>query len=98
MKVSSIESMVVFSLAFFGVSITTIVYMVTPIYMTTINSVTNSTSFVLNTASLAIVVLLIPFFGSISDKYGRIKTVSFGIIILLLMGVTGIPRFDLIDL
>ena len=82
-KSSYTEVFVVFSLVLFGVSITVLIYIFSPVYMTTINSISNSAAFLFNSISLALVALLIPFFGSLSDNYGRIKTISLGIIAFL---------------
>ncbi|EHL30532.1 MFS transporter [Legionella drancourtii] len=84
-KNSYMESIVVFLLVLFGVSTTVFIYIFSPIYMTSASSLSNNISFIFNTISLAIVAIFIPFFGSISDKYGRIKTMSLGIITLLLI-------------
>lgn len=79
------ESLVVFSLVWFGVTATMIVFIYAPIHMTTINNLQNYQSLLINSLSLILLILLIPIFGIFSDKYGRIKTLFMPSIALLTM-------------
>lgn len=83
-KLKALESFVVFILVLFGVSTTILIFIYAPIHMTTINNLKNVQSFAINASSLALLTILIPVFGIISDKVGRIKTIYFGITLLLL--------------
>jgi MFS transporter, MHS family, proline/betaine transporter len=77
-----IESLVVFFLTLFGVSSTVLIYIYSPIQISLINNIKHAESFLINASSLALVTFLIPIFGIISDKIGRIKTLIFGVISL----------------
>ncbi len=77
------ESLLVFSLVLFGVTTTILIFVYAPICMTTINNIHNTQSFLINAASLALVVVFVPVFGFISDIYGRMKVIGFGTVMLL---------------
>jgi MHS family proline/betaine transporter-like MFS transporter len=85
LKSRRIESMMVFFLVWFGVSITSIFYLFAPIYMANMNDISSSYAFGINTLSLLIVIIFIPFFGGLSDNHGRVKVLSFGIGSILLI-------------
>jgi len=68
------ESLAVFALVWFGVTATMIVFIYAPIHMTTVNNLFNYQSLLINSISLVLLIILIPIFGILSDKYGRIKT------------------------
>ena len=82
LKTNYAESFIVFSLVCFDVSTTVLLFVFSPIYMSNVNNISTMHAFTFNAVSLALVALLIPFFGSMSDKYGRIKTMFSGIILL----------------
>jgi MHS family proline/betaine transporter-like MFS transporter len=80
-----IESMSVFILTWCGVSISCLIYIYAPIFMTTVNKLHAYQALFINAASLVIVILLVPLFGKLSDLFGRIKTLLMALFILLIM-------------
>ena len=53
--------------------------------MTTINNLFDYQSLAINSISLILLITLIPIFGIVSDKYGRIKTLFIPSLVLLVM-------------
>ena len=84
-KTHGAESISTFILVWVGVTTTFLIYIYAPIHLTTINTMHSHQAFFINTASLALVVLLIPLGGKISDRYGRINTLFFALLSLLLL-------------
>ncbi len=84
-KSQQLETLVTFTLGFFGVSASMLIFVYAPIYMAKLHTVTATQSFLINSISLIVVISLIPIFGLISDKVGRIKIISRGIIGLLVL-------------
>ncbi|MCX7118214.1 MAG: MFS transporter [Legionellales bacterium] len=93
-KIQLFESLLVFFLVLFGVSTTILLFIYAPIHMITINTIHNTQSFIINSCSLALLVILVPFFGHISDVNGRAKTLGTGIISLLMLVV---PYFSILS-
>jgi MFS transporter, MHS family, proline/betaine transporter len=92
-KSQPFDTILVFSLVCFGVSTTILIFIYAPILMTTANHIHNTQSFIINSSSLAFLILLIPLFGFISDHLGRTKTILFGSTTLLLLSM---PYFNLL--
>ncbi len=90
----AIDSLMVFFLVLFGTCTTILIFVYAVIHMTTINSLINHESLLINSISLGLLIILIPIFGVISDYYGRVKTLSFSIVSLLTLIV---PYFYLIS-
>lgn len=84
-KDQSFQSFLIFSLVCFGVSTTVLIFVFAPIYMTNVNQINNTQSFIINSFGLFSVVILIPFFGYISDIFGRIKIIISGVLALLFL-------------
>ncbi|MFA5960572.1 MAG: MFS transporter [Tatlockia sp.] len=82
-KQQRFDSILVFFLVYFGVATTILIFVYAPIHMTTINTFRTTEAFVINSSSLALLVALVPFFGFVSDRFGRIKTLSLGVVLLL---------------
>lgn len=80
LKIRWIEGSLIFLLVLFGVSITFLIYVFSPLNMTLINHLSSTHAFMFNFMSLGLIVALIPFFGKMSDNYGRIPVLSYGII------------------
>lgn len=93
-KTQTFDTFVVFSLVCFGVSTTILIFIYAPIHMSTINHLHNTTSFIVNSSSLALLILLIPLFGFISDHLGRTKTILMGCTTLLLLSL---PYFSILS-
>ncbi|MBA2711687.1 MAG: MFS transporter [Tatlockia sp.] len=88
------ESFLIFVLVCFGVSTTVLIFVFAPIYMSTFTQINNTQSFIINSSGLFSVVILIPFFGYISDFIGRTKLIACGITALLLLIL---PYFELLS-
>ena len=84
-KTQFIESLLVFTLVWFGVSATMLIFIYAPIHMVTINNLVDYQSFSINSISLLLVIIMIPIFGMMSDRYGRSKMLFISIIFLLMM-------------
>ena len=93
-KSQTFDTFVVFSLVCFGVSTTILIFIYAPIHMSTVNHIHNTQSFIINSSSLTLLVLLIPLFGFISDHLGRTKTVLMGCITLSLLSL---PYFSVLS-
>jgi len=93
-KIQRFESVIVFFLVFFGVATTNLIFIYAPIHMITINHIHNTQSLMINSASLALLISLVPFFGYISDLYGRAKTISIASVVLVVMVV---PYFNVLS-
>lgn len=78
------ESCVVFSLVLVGIATTVMMFVYAPIHLVTVNVLSNTHALFINSCSLAVVTVLIPIMGSLSDVYGRIRILSTGIITILL--------------
>lgn len=88
------ESMLVFSLVCFGAATTILIFIYAPIHMTTINNIHNTQSLIINSSSLVLLIVLVPFFGYLSDIFGRAKTLVVGMTALLILIV---PYFELLS-
>lgn len=93
-KSQSFDTLIVFSLVCFGVSTTILIFVYAPIHMTTVNHMHDTQSFAINSSSLALLTLLIPLFGFISDYFGRTKLVLMGSVTLILLSL---PYFNLLS-
>ena len=93
-KSQTFDTFVVFSLVCFGVSTTILIFIYAPIHMSTVNHLHNTHSFIINSSSLTLLVLLIPLFGLISDHLGRTKTILMGCITLSLLSL---PYFSVLS-
>jgi len=93
-KSQTFDTFVVFSLVCFGVSTTILIFIYAPIHMSTVNHLHNTHSFIINSSSLTLIVLLIPLFGLISDHLGRTKTILMGCITLSLLSL---PYFSVLS-
>jgi MHS family proline/betaine transporter-like MFS transporter len=93
-KSQTFEACVVFSLVCFGVSTTILIFIYAPLHMNMIDHLHNTQSFIINSSSLALLVLLIPLFGLISDYLGRPKTVLIGCTTLLF---SSLPYFSVLS-
>lgn len=88
------DTLLIFFLVCFGVSTTILVFIYAPIHITTLNPIHNTQAFIINTSSLSLLVLCIPFFGYLSDKIGQIKIIFTSSLLLLLIGL---PYFKIIS-
>lgn len=93
-KSQTFDTFVVFSLICFGVSTTILIFIYAPIHMNTVHHLHNTKVFIINSSSLALLVLLIPLFGLISDHLGRSKTIFMGCTTLLLLSM---PYFSVLS-
>ncbi|MFC3909312.1 MFS transporter [Legionella dresdenensis] len=93
-KYQTFDTLVVFSLVCFGVSTTILIFIYVPIHISTINHMHNTESFIINSFSLALLIVLIPVFGLISDYVGRAKTVFMGCVT---MSLFSLPYFSVIS-
>lgn len=84
LKQQFFESFIVFSLVLFGVATTVLMFVYAPIHLVTVNTISNTQAFLINSSGLAIVTVLIPLMGIMSDLYGRTRIILTGIITLLL--------------
>lgn len=84
-KSQTFTTLLVFSLVCFGVSTTILIFIYAPIHLSTVNHIHNTQSFIINSLSLILLILLIPVFGIISDYLGRIKTILIGCITISLL-------------
>lgn len=84
LKQQFFESFIVFSLVLFGVATTVLMFIYAPIHLVTVNTISNTQSFLINSSGLAIVTVLIPLMGIMSDLFGRTRIILTGIITLLL--------------
>ena len=85
LKTQVAESLIVFSLVCFDVSITVLIFVFSPIYMANVNNISPTHTFIFNAVSLGLVACLIPLFGKMSDRYGRVNLMYHGIGLLSLM-------------
>lgn len=88
------ESMLVFSLVCFGAATTILIFIYAPIYMTTINNIHNTQTLLINSSSLALLIVLVPLFGYLSDIVGRAKMIAAGMITLFILII---PYFELLS-
>jgi MHS family proline/betaine transporter-like MFS transporter len=88
-----LESILIFFLVAFGIAVTMLVFVYAPILMASHN-ISDTQSFIVNSSSLTLLMFLIPFFGFISDRYGREKTLSTGIFFFLLLII---PYFNFLS-
>lgn len=84
LKKQSLESFVVFALVLFGVATTVLIFVYAPIHLVTVNNLSSTQAFLINSSGLAIVTILIPFMGKLSDLYGRIRIILMAMMTLLL--------------
>lgn len=78
------ESCVVFSLVLIGIATTVMMFVYAPIHLVTVNVFSSTQALFINSCSLAVVTVLIPVMGSLSDVYGRVRVIATAIIGLLL--------------
>jgi MFS transporter, MHS family, proline/betaine transporter len=81
------ESGVVFSLVLIGVSTTVMMFVYAPIHLVTVNVLSNTQALLINSCGLAVVTVLIPIMGRLSDVYGRVRILSTAITTILLFAV-----------
>lgn len=79
------ESLLIFTLVWFGVSVTMLIFIYGPIHMVTMNHLFDYQAFLINSISLLFVITMIPVFGRLSDKYGRSSMIFLSIIALLVL-------------
>lgn len=84
LKQQFLESFVVFTLVLFGVATTVLMFVYAPIHLVTVNNFSSTDAFLINASGLAIVTVLIPFMGKLSDLYGRIRIILMGMVTLIL--------------
>lgn len=84
LKQQFLESFVVFALVLFGVATTVLMFVYAPIHLVTVNHLSSTQAFLVNSSGLAIVTVLIPFMGKLSDLYGRIRIILMGMVTLIL--------------
>ncbi|HAU0967571.1 TPA: MHS family MFS transporter [Legionella pneumophila] len=84
LKQQFFESSIVFLLVLFGVATTVLMFVNAPLHLVTVNGISSTRAFVINSSGLAIVTGLIPIMGVLSDLYGRTRIILTGIIILML--------------
>lgn len=85
LRVRAFESFLVFTLVLFGVTTTVLMFVYAPIHLVTVNHISNTHAFLINSFGLVIVTVLIPFMGMIADLYGRSRVILIGIITLLFL-------------
>jgi len=78
------QCMAIFLIAWFGVCTTFSIFIYSPIHMNMINTITQHESLGINTVSLALLIVLVPFFGIISDYINRIAILITSSILILL--------------
>ncbi|HBP6867988.1 TPA: MFS transporter [Legionella pneumophila] len=83
LKHQLLESFVVFTLVLFGTATTVLMFISTPIHLVTINNFSSTQAFLINSAALAVVTILIPTMGKLSDLYGRLHIILIGMVTLL---------------
>ena len=84
-KANPVKALTVFALVWLGTSITVLIFIYAPNHMTTINTLNRLQALTVNSSSLLLLVTLIPIFGIISDKLGRIVTIASSILALLIL-------------
>ncbi|MCC5791310.1 MAG: MFS transporter [Legionellaceae bacterium] len=84
LKKQPLESFIVFALVMFGVGTTVLMFVYAPIHMTTVNHFSHTQAFVINSAGLGVVTVLVPLMGIMSDLYGRTRIILTGTITLIL--------------
>jgi len=84
LKQQLFESFVVFSLVLFGVATTVLIFVTAPLHLVTVNGLSHTQAFLVNSFGLAIVTLLIPLMGIASDLYGRTRLLLAGVITLMI--------------
>ena len=94
LKVQFFESLLVLFLVLFGVSTTILIFIYAPIHMVTMNNIHSTQSFIINSSSLFFLIILVPFFGFISDILGRIQTIRIGTVSLLILVI---PYFNILS-
>jgi len=70
-----------------GICLSFIYYIYIPIYLITTRNFSQNEVFSLNVFSLSLIVILIPFFGKLSDYYNRIKLLKFVCFFILLLAI-----------
>ncbi|HAU2307374.1 TPA: MHS family MFS transporter [Legionella pneumophila] len=83
LKHQLLESFVVFTLVLFGTATTVLMFISAPIHLATINNFSSTQAFLINSAALAVVTILIPTMGKLSDLYGRLHIILIGMVTLL---------------
>lgn len=76
-------SLLVFSIVWFGVTCTILIFVYTPIHISTINNIQPKDSFLISTINASVMLIFIPLFGFISDYYDRDKILLLTIITIL---------------
>ena len=89
------KSIIAFILVLFGSLITVLIFIYSPIQMALRSDILSHKSLLINSASLFLLIIMIPFFGSMSDRYGRIKILSLSI---SLLSVIILPYFSFIKI
>lgn len=84
LKQQLFESSIVFLLVLFGVATTVLMSVYAPIHLVTVNGISSTRAFLINSCGLAMVTGLIPIMGIVSDLYGRTRIILTGIITLML--------------
>lgn len=85
LKSQLVQSFLVFFLVWLGTATTVLLFLYAPIHMNNINHISSTESLIINSCSLAVVIVAIPFFGYLSDFFGRIKIIFYGISTLLVL-------------
>jgi MHS family proline/betaine transporter-like MFS transporter len=81
------DSCVVFSLVLIGAATTVMMFVYAPIHLVTVNTLSNTQALFMNSCGLAVVTVLIPVMGILSDIYGRVRILLTGITVILLFSV-----------
>lgn len=79
LKQSYTECFLLICLVIYGISTTMSVHILAPVFMSSKNHISASSAFFINSSSLALIALLIPFFGKLSDKYSKLKILTISI-------------------
>ncbi|MBV9576618.1 MAG: MFS transporter, partial [Gammaproteobacteria bacterium] len=80
-----IQCLAIFSITWLGVCTTFSIFIYSPIHLTTIHKLTQHSSLGINSISLALLIILIPIFGILSDYVNRINLLGVSSILLLVL-------------
>ncbi|MBA2650769.1 MAG: MFS transporter [Tatlockia sp.] len=82
-----LRCLAIIAIGWLGVGETTTLFIYSPIHMTTINHFSQSQAMGMNTLALLFLIPLIPFFGFLSDLYGKIKLLAISTLAFCLLAI-----------
>ncbi|KTC65686.1 putative proline/glycine betaine transporter (plasmid) [Legionella adelaidensis] len=79
------DSFLICSLVAFGVSVTILVFIYAPIHIFNFSKISTGDAFLINSIGLAVLICFLPFFGYLSDIYGRTSILFLGTLSIIFL-------------